>query len=86
VFKEATLRNASASVEEPGIARFDVLQDKEYPGRFVLVEVYREEAATKAHKATQHYKTWRETVESMMVEPRTKKIYENVYPGEEGLD
>jgi (4S)-4-hydroxy-5-phosphonooxypentane-2,3-dione isomerase len=79
-FREATLVNARASVQEPGIARFDVLQDREAPTRFVLVEIYRTPEAPAAHKETEHYKRWRDTVAEMMAEPRTSRKYTSVDP------
>jgi quinol monooxygenase YgiN len=79
-FKAATLANARNSVQEPGIARFDVIQQRDDPTRFVLVEVYRDEAATGEHKKTAHYATWRDTVADMMAEARTSAKYENVFP------
>jgi quinol monooxygenase YgiN len=36
----------------------------------VLYEVYRDEEAAAAHKETEHYKKWRETVAPMMKTPR----------------
>lgn len=39
-FLEASLANAAASVSEPGIARFDVIQQADDPTKFVLMEVY----------------------------------------------
>jgi len=69
-FVQATLENARASLLEPGIARFDVVQQADDPTRFVLVEVYRTEDAPAAHKATAHYARWRDTVAPMMAEPR----------------
>lgn len=83
-FKKACVENAMASVKEPGIARFDVLQQQDEPTRFVLIEVYRSVEATKAHKETEHYKKWRDTVEKMMAEPRFSVKYENVYPDNSG--
>jgi quinol monooxygenase YgiN len=83
-FKKATLENASHSVQEPGIARFDVLQQADDPARFVLVEVYRTSQAPAAHKETAHYQLWRDAVAGMMAEPRTSVKYSNVFPGEEG--
>jgi autoinducer 2-degrading protein len=83
-FKEATLVNASNSVKEPGIARFDVIQQEDDPAHFVLIEVYRNEEATARHKATAHYAAWRDTVETMLVEPRTRLRYTNVFPSDEG--
>ncbi len=83
-FREATLANASQSVKEPGVARFDVIQDSEDPTRFVLVEVYRTPEAPAAHKETAHYLTWRDTVASMMAEPRTSRKFTNLFPSDEG--
>ena len=83
-FKQATLANARASVQEPGVARFDVVQQSDDPTRFVLVEVYRSVEANAAHKETKHYATWRDTVESMMAEPRTRAIFTNVFPDDKG--
>jgi (4S)-4-hydroxy-5-phosphonooxypentane-2,3-dione isomerase len=70
-FKAATLANAQASRREPGITRFDLLQQIDDPTRFILIEVYLDTAATAAHKETKHYATWRDTVASMMASPRT---------------
>ena len=83
-FRAATLANASASVREPGIARFDVVQSLEDPTRFVLVEVYRTPEAPAAHKETAHYATWRDTVAGMMAEPRTMVKYVNAFPEDGG--
>ncbi len=85
-FKAATRENARNSVQEPGIARFDVIQQSDDPTRFVLVEVYRTQADTNAHKESVHYNRWREAVELLQAEPRTKIVYENVFPGEDGWD
>lgn len=84
LFKQATLANARASLLEPGIARFDILQDVEHPEQFVLVEVYRTKDDPARHKETRHYQIWKETVEEIMAVPRTKKIYENLFPDDEG--
>ena len=82
-FREASLANARASVEEPGIARFDVIQQVDDPSRFLLVEVYRTQQATADHKETAHYKTWRDTVADMMAEPRTSVKYSPVITKDE---
>jgi quinol monooxygenase YgiN len=79
-FKAATLANARASVQEPGVARFDVVQQTDDPTRFVLVEAYRTPEAPAAHKETAHYKTWRDTVESMMAEPRRGVKHTSLFP------
>jgi (4S)-4-hydroxy-5-phosphonooxypentane-2,3-dione isomerase len=79
-FIEATLENARNSIREPGIARFDVVQQMDDPTRFVLTEIYRDEAATKAHKETAHYAKWRDTVAPMMSAPRTGVRFSNLFP------
>lgn len=83
-FKTATVANASASVREPGIARFDVCQQADDPTRFVLVEVYRNAAAPAAHKETAHYAAWRDAVAPMMATPRTSVKFGNVFPADTG--
>jgi (4S)-4-hydroxy-5-phosphonooxypentane-2,3-dione isomerase len=83
-FKEVSIDNASNSVKEPGIARFDVIQQIDDPARFVLVEVYRSEEDPARHKETAHYSRWRDAVEKMMAEPRYSIRYSNVFPNENG--
>ena len=79
-FKQASIANARESVQEPGIARFDCLQQQDDPTRFVLVEAYRTPEAPAAHKETRHYQTWRDAVAPMMAEPRTSVKYSNLFP------
>lgn len=79
-FREATLANARASIQEPGIARFDVLQHKEDPTRYVLVEAYRSPEARDRHRETDHYQTWNQTVAEMQAEPRTRALYTLLTP------
>jgi quinol monooxygenase YgiN len=81
-FKATSLENARQSVREPGIARFDVVQQSDDPTRFVLVEAYRTPQAPAAHKETAHYAVWRDTVAPMMSEPRTSVKYTNVFPAD----
>jgi len=83
-FRQATVENARNSVMEPGIARFDVIQQSDDPTRFVLVEVYRTEEAPARHKETAHYLKWRDEVAGMIAEPRTSVKYRNLFPGESG--
>ena len=83
-FRAATAENARNSVREPGIARFDVVQQADDSTRFVLVEAYRTAEATAAHKATAHYARWRDAVAEMMAEPRTAVKYANVFPPDAG--
>jgi (4S)-4-hydroxy-5-phosphonooxypentane-2,3-dione isomerase len=83
-FKAASLENARYSVQERGIARFDVIQQADDPTRFLLVEVYRSDDAPAQHKETTHYAKWRDTVASMMAEPRRSTKFHNLFPDDAG--
>ena len=82
-FLAATLTNAKASLEEPGVRRFDVVQDQADPAHVVLVEVYRDADAAAAHKETPHYATWRDTVADMMAVPRESVKFSAVFPADD---
>ena len=82
-FIRATLENARQSVQEPGVARFDVVQRQDDPSRFVLVEVYRTAEAQPAHRETRHYQAWRDAVAPMMMEPRIGDKFTNLFPADE---
>jgi len=79
-FIQLTKENAANSVKEPGIERFDVIQQDDDPTKFILVEVYKNAQASFAHKETPHYGKWRDAVADMMVEPRQGIKYSNIYP------
>ena len=75
-FRQASLENARQSREEPGIVQFDLVQQRDDPTRFVLIEVYRDAEAPLRHKETAHYLKWRDTVAPMMASPRTSISYQ----------
>ena len=79
-FRQASLNNAQQSVREPGIVRFDVLQQTDDPTRFILVEIYRTAEDPARHKETAHYAVWRDTVAEMMAEPRSSAKFSAVFP------
>ena len=81
-FEEASTKNASATHDEPGSVRFDVLRATDDSDVFLLYEVYEDEAAFAAHQETEHYFTWRETVADWMAAPRTKVVCTEVFPTE----
>lgn len=83
-FRRETLENARHSVQEPGVVRFDVIQQLDDPTRFALFEVYRTSQDQARHRETLHFQTWREAVADMMAEPRTGVTYVNVFPDDEG--
>jgi quinol monooxygenase YgiN len=82
-FKTATIENASNSLKEAGVARFDLLQDTDNPTHFQLIEVYRDRDAIAAHKQTAHYDAWVRKVDHMFAEPRTRALFQNVFPGDQ---
>jgi quinol monooxygenase YgiN len=82
-FKQATAINAENSAKEPGVARFDFLQQQDDLSKFVLYEVYRDDDAPAKHKQTAHYNAWVEQVSHMFQEPRTRAFYTNVFPAGE---
>ena len=82
-FRAATLANARASLEEEGLIRFDVFQDREDETRFVLVEVYRSAEAHAAHRTTPHYQAWRTAVDDLMAEQRTARKLVNAFPADD---
>jgi len=79
-FRQVTIENASNSLNEAGIARFDVIQQMDDPTKFILVEVYKTEEAPAMHKETAHYARWRDAVAEMMAEPRQGIKYVNIFP------
>ena len=83
-FLAETRRNASASLQEPGVRRFDVLQDEADETHVVLGEAYVDQAAADAHKQTAHYARWQDAVAEMLTEPRTRTRYASVFPAEDG--
>jgi quinol monooxygenase YgiN len=83
-FRAASIANARASLTEPGVARFDVLQASDQPTNFLLSEVYRSPEAPAAHKETAHYQLWRDTVAPMMAEPRAATKFVNAFPDDDG--
>lgn len=83
-FKTISLENARNSLLEPGIARFDVLQQSDNPAHFELIEVYRTPDDPAKHKETAHYNKWREAAEPMLAEARTRTIYTNLFPDDQG--
>ena len=85
-FKAVTIENAKNSIQEPGIARFDIIQQQDDLTKFVLLEVYRTYEDPARHKVTEHYLRWRDTVADMMAGPRTSIKYHNVFPEDEGWD
>ena len=81
-FIKATRINHEKSILEDGNMRFDVLQSPEQATHFILYEAYSTQQHAAAHKETQHYSAWRETVADWMEKPRQGIVYNGLYPAE----
>jgi len=79
-FVAATKENAAASRKEPGVVRFDVVQQTDDPTKFSLIEIYRSPEGHAAHRESAHYKAWAEKAGDLLAEPRTRNIYRNIDP------
>lgn len=79
-FIAASAANHAASILEPGNRRFDVLQDPAEAGHFILYEAYANAEEAAAHKNTDHYLQWRDTVADMMAAPRKGIPMLGLYP------
>jgi autoinducer 2-degrading protein len=79
-FIDATRLNHEQSIKESGNLRFDILQDANDKGKFVLYEAYESEAAAASHKNTLHYATWRDTVSPWMLKPREGVRHTLLFP------
>lgn len=79
-FAAASAANHEASVREAGNRRFDVLRSSDDPTSFVLYEAYDSPEAAAAHKETEHYRKWKETVADMMAQPRSSSSWKAIRP------
>jgi (4S)-4-hydroxy-5-phosphonooxypentane-2,3-dione isomerase len=85
-FKAAARANHEASVREPGNRRFDVLQAADDPTHFVLYEAYDSAQAAAAHRETEHYLRWRETVSDWFAAPREAAQFTALLPSFAGAE
>lgn len=80
-FKTAmTAQAARCLANEDGCLQFDVAQDPKAPTRFVMLEVYKDDAAIKAHQESQHYKDFRPVVADLLAD-RKIEIFSLVSDG-----
>jgi autoinducer 2-degrading protein len=80
-FLRSTRDNHEGTLAEPGNRRFDVLErNDDDPTRFVLYEVYEDEAAFAKHQQTPHYLAWRDAVAGLMAEPRQSRKFHSRFP------
>ena len=82
-FIDASIPNHQGSVKEPGNLRFDILQSVDDPTRFLLYEADTSKDAAAAHKQTDHYLEWRDTVADLMTKPREGNKHRVICPMEQ---
>ena len=61
---------------EPGCIRYDVLRAVDEPRRFLLVEVYEDDAALQAHTESDHFKRYVLGEALALLESRERVTYE----------
>jgi quinol monooxygenase YgiN len=74
-FRDAIVKNAELSVQrDRGCVRFDVLQQKEDPTRWILYEVYDDEQAWVDHRAAAHFVAFKEVGDRAIVTREATKL------------
>lgn len=72
---EAELRRmVAATRSEAGNRRYDLFRMANGSPGFHLFEIYDDEAAVDAHRASEHYRTYREKVAGCLAEPPDVKV------------
>jgi autoinducer 2-degrading protein len=64
----AIKENGAATVKEPGCREFDILVLASNPNHIFLYEVYENEAAYQAHRASDHFKKYAATTKDMVAQ------------------
>ena len=57
------------SLKDPGVVRFEVLQQDGHPNHFTIFEVWQSRQAFEAHLAAEHTKRFREKLQPMLGSP-----------------
>jgi quinol monooxygenase YgiN len=78
--EKMTVQAKRCLANEPGCLQFDVVQDPKNPTRFVMLEVYKDDAAIKAHQETQHFKDFRPVVGELVAD-RKVEVFNMVSDG-----
>ena len=69
-----TVQAKRCLANEPGCLQFDVVQDPKNPARFVMLEVYKDDAAVKAHQESQHFKDFRPVVGELVADRQVEVL------------
>ena len=74
-FAEAFAGRCRKVMTEPGCLQFDVVQDPKNATRFVMLEVYKDDAAIAAHQDSQHFKDFRPVVGDLIAERKVEVFH-----------
>lgn len=75
-FKEQMVAQAKRCLaNEPGCLQFDVAQDPKEPTRFVMLEVYTDDAAIKAHQDSDHFKNFRPIASELLADRKVEVLH-----------
>jgi len=72
--KQMTAQAQRCLANEPGCLQFDVVQDPKNPARLVMLEVYQDDAAIKAHQESQHFKDFRPVITELVAERKVEVL------------
>jgi (4S)-4-hydroxy-5-phosphonooxypentane-2,3-dione isomerase len=81
-FIAASLIHQANTIKEKGNLRFDFLQCKDEPSRFMFYEAYESQEDIELHRSAPSYQTWRKTVEDWMAVPRQGTAFKALAPTE----
>ena len=70
----AIKENSTAAIQEPGCRQFDILVLDNDPNYLFLYEVYDNEAAFKAHRASEHFKKYAALTANMVAKRVTRPM------------
>ena len=73
--EQMTAQAKRCLANEAGCLQFDVVQDPKDTTRFVMLEVYRDDAAVKAHQDSQHYKDFRPVVAELVADRKVEVLH-----------
>lgn len=66
---------ASESKKDPGVIRFEVLQQDGRPNHYTIVELWRSRDAFEAHSASEHTRRFREKLHPMLGSPFDERLH-----------
>lgn len=67
---------AVESKKDPGVVRFEVLQQDSRANHYTIVEVWQTRQAFEAHSAAEHTKRYREKLQPMLGSPFDERLHE----------